>query len=198
MTDFRQHQDVNGDGVAKPLCGLPCCGRLVARLGDEGGRHGGEAVCRHIRGLARSRCFTSVSACSGMGECAPVSLPAIAGRPLLPAAGSARARLGRRGSVVAVPRDDRREDCRGRPTHRTPVRRPDVAPAAVHPGQPARVAGRSLARPRGCFTRSEDAPLRTVIACGDRAASDKPSRGGGGRVGTAGEREQSDRILDPH
>lgn len=43
----------------------------------------------------------------------------------------------------------------------TLIRRPDVTPAAIHSGQPARVAGRSLAWLQSGFTRSGDAPLRT-------------------------------------
>jgi hypothetical protein len=52
------------------------------------------------------------------------------------------------------------------------IRRPDVTPAAIHPGQPARVAGRSLAWClSGGFTRSGDAPLRvSQCSTGDSAS----------------------------
>ncbi|MDX8483259.1 hypothetical protein RFN28_33130 [Mesorhizobium sp. VK24D] len=51
------------------------------------------------------------------------------------------------------------------------VHRPDVTPAAINPGQPARVAGRSLAWLQSGFTKSGDAPLRTSDACSNRALS---------------------------
>lgn len=56
------------------------------------------------------------------------------------------------------------------------IRRPDVTPAAINPGQPARVAGRSLAWLQSGFTKSGDAPLRTIDACSNRALSGNRSR----------------------